>query len=36
MAQLVIQKVEVIAWKEVAVLTETIRNEGGFGSTGKN
>ena len=35
-AQLVLQKVETISWTEVTVLTETIRNEGGFGSTGKN
>ena len=35
-AQLVLQKVERIHWKEVNVLTETMRNEGGFGSTGKN
>lgn len=35
-AQMVLQKVETINWKEVTVLTETLRNEGGFGSTGKN
>jgi dUTP pyrophosphatase len=35
-AQMVIQKVEKAKWKEVAVLTETDRNTGGFGSTGKN
>lgn len=35
-AQMIIQKVERINWKEVTVLTETIRNDGGFGSTGKN
>lgn len=35
-AQMVIQKIETIQWREVTVLTETIRNEGGFGSTGKN
>lgn len=35
-AQLVLQKVEKIAWEEVTILTETARNEGGFGSTGKN
>jgi dUTP pyrophosphatase len=34
-AQLVLQKVEKIHWKKVNVLTETERNEGGFGSTGK-
>jgi dUTP pyrophosphatase len=35
-AQLVIQKVEKINWEQVTVLTETVRNNGGFGSTGKN
>ena len=35
-AQMVFQKVETIRWQEVKVLTETVRNEGGFGSTGKN
>lgn len=35
-AQMVLQKIETINWKEVTVLTETLRNEGGFGSTGKN
>ena len=35
-AQLVLQKVEKIHWEQVAVLTESLRNEGGFGSTGKN
>jgi dUTP pyrophosphatase len=35
-AQLVLQKVEKITWEEVTILTETARNEGGFGSTGKN
>jgi dUTP pyrophosphatase len=35
-AQMIVQKVEKIAWKPVTILTETIRNEGGFGSTGKN
>ena len=34
-AQLVIQKVEQAAWKEVEILDETSRNTGGFGSTGK-
>lgn len=33
-AQLVIAKHERAEWKEVEVLTETIRGEGGFGSTG--
>jgi dUTP pyrophosphatase len=35
-AQLILQKTEKINWREVKVLTETERNEGGFGSTGKN
>ena len=35
-AQLVLQKVEKIHWKQVSILKETLRNEGGFGSTGKN
>lgn len=35
-AQLVFQKVEKICWKEVNILTETVRSNGGFGSTGKN
>jgi len=35
-AQLVLQQVERIHWEEVTALTETVRNEGGFGSTGKN
>lgn len=35
-AQLVIQKVEKINWDQVTILTETVRNIGGFGSTGKN
>jgi dUTP pyrophosphatase len=34
-AQLVIQKVEKINWEQVTVLTETVRSNGGFGSTGK-
>src|SRR6186997_607799 len=34
-AQMVIQKVEKIEWKESGELQETIRGEGGFGSTGK-
>src|SRR6188768_734334 len=34
-AQLVLQKVEKINWEEVTVLTETVRNSGGFGHTGK-
>jgi dUTP pyrophosphatase len=35
-AQIVFQKVEKIDWQEVTALQETLRNEGGFGSTGKN
>ena len=34
-AQLVIRKFERVEWEEVAVLDETERGEGGFGSTGK-
>lgn len=34
-AQLVVQKVERVAWQEVEILEETGRNAGGFGSTGK-
>lgn len=34
-AQMVLQKVEQISWQPAAVLTETSRNGGGFGSTGK-
>lgn len=35
-AQLVVQKVEKAVWVPVEVLNETVRNDGGFGSTGKN
>lgn len=35
-AQLVVQKVERAAWEPVTLLNPTARNEGGFGSTGKN
>lgn len=35
-AQMVVQKVEKILLEEVAVLSETTRHIGGFGSTGKN
>lgn len=35
-AQLVIAKHETAEWQKVEVLDETIRGEGGFGSTGKN
>jgi dUTP pyrophosphatase len=34
-AQMVIQKVEKIEWKESGELQETLRGEGGFGHTGK-
>jgi len=34
-AQMVIQTIEKINWEEVTLLSETIRNNGGFGSTGK-
>ena len=34
-AQMVIQAVEQINWQEVTLLSETTRNNGGFGSTGK-
>jgi dUTP pyrophosphatase len=35
-AQLVLQQVEKIEWKEVTILNESVRNKDGFGSTGKN
>ena len=34
-AQMVVQKVEKISWEETTLLSETTRNNGGFGSTGK-
>jgi dUTP pyrophosphatase len=34
-AQIVIQKVERVEWKQVEALTETVRGEGGFGHSGK-
>lgn len=34
-AQMVIQKVEQVSWHEVEALSETERNAGGFGHTGK-
>ena len=34
-AQMVIQKVEKAIWQPVTVIEDTIRNSGGFGSTGK-
>ena len=33
-AQMVIQAVEQINWEEVTLLSESLRNNGGFGSTG--
>jgi len=35
-AQLVVQKVEQVQWSETFALNETVRSDGGFGSTGKN
>jgi dUTP pyrophosphatase len=35
-AQMVVQKVERVQWQSVASIAGTQRNEGGFGSTGKN
>jgi len=35
-AQMVVQKIEKTCWQQVEILSETIRSEGGFGSTGKN
>jgi dUTP pyrophosphatase len=35
-AQMVVAKHEQVAWKEVEVLNETVRGEGGFGHTGKH
>ena len=35
-AQLVFQKVEKTTWEPVLTIGETMRSEGGFGSTGKN
>ena len=34
-AQLVVGKVETVDWLPVVTLNETVRNEGGFGHTGK-
>ena len=34
-AQMVVQKVERVAWHEVSMLAESDRNHGGFGHTGK-
>ena len=35
-AQMIVQKVERVEWQSVANIAGTTRNEGGFGSTGKN
>ncbi|SDL61755.1 dUTP diphosphatase [Halarsenatibacter silvermanii] len=35
-AQLIVQKVEEVEWKEVEKLSRSERGEGGFGHTGKN
>ena len=34
-AQMVVAKFEQVEWDEVEVLDETVRGEGGFGSTGR-
>ncbi|MBE7174084.1 MAG: dUTP diphosphatase [Williamsia sp.] len=34
-AQLIVQKVETVAWRTVESITATQRNEGGYGHTGK-
>ena len=34
-AQMIIGKVEQVSWEKVDVITETTRNQGGFGHTGK-
>ncbi len=34
-AQMVIQKVEKVLWQQVTEIEDTVRNTGGFGSTGK-
>ncbi len=35
-AQLIINRVEKVKWKQVEVIEETKRNDGGFGHTGKS
>lgn len=35
-AQMVFQKVEIVEWQPVEILTETTRSAGGFGHTGKS
>jgi len=34
-AQMIVSKVEKVKWDEVETITSTLRNEGGFGHTGK-
>jgi len=34
-AQMIVGKVERVKWDEVETITSTLRNEGGFGHTGK-
>ena len=34
-AQMIVSKVERVKWDEVETITSTLRNEGGFGHTGK-
>ncbi len=35
-AQMIVAPVEKVQWREVEILSDTIRSAGGFGSTGKN
>lgn len=35
-AQMVVQRVEKVQWVEVEAIGETVRNDGGFGHTGKH
>jgi dUTP pyrophosphatase len=35
-AQMVVAKVDQVQWENVTVLSDTVRNAGGFGHTGKN
>ena len=35
-AQMVVAKYETVEWEEVETLEQSVRGEGGFGSTGKN
>lgn len=34
-AQMIVQKVEQVNWQDAEALTDTLRSDGGFGSTGK-